>query len=101
MKFPCIQCGLCCENANLVPELQQLINENGQCCYYDKRIKKCRNYAHRPEICRTDVMYENIFSKIMNEKDYVLANLKVCYKLNQAAGYKENAEKINQIMKRL
>lgn len=101
MRFPCIKCGLCCENASLVPELQQLINENGQCCYYDKRTKKCRNYAHRPEICRTDAMYENIFSKIMNEKDYVLANLKVCYKLNQAAGYKKNAEKINQIMKKL
>lgn len=101
MKFPCIQCGLCCENAHLVSELQQLINEKGQCRYYNARTKKCRNYTNRPAICRTDTMYEEIFHTVMSEKEYILANLQVCCELNRAAEYMENVEKIEQIMKKL
>jgi len=101
MEFPCIACGLCCENARFVPELQNLLNEKGQCRYYDPKTKKCSIYSHRPTICNTTTMYEQRFCTSMTEKDYLLANLAVCCKLSQAAGYKGNVVRLCQIMEEI
>ncbi|WP_299142041.1 YkgJ family cysteine cluster protein [uncultured Dialister sp.] len=101
MHFPCIACGLCCEKARYVEELQNFLDKKGQCCFYDRETKKCRIYHRRPAICCTKTMYEKKFRASMSEKDYVLANLSVCRELNLAAGNKENAERIRRIMEEI
>lgn len=37
----------------------------------------------------------------MSEKDYVLANLHMCLALNRAAGNRDNAERIRNIMEEI
>lgn len=37
----------------------------------------------------------------MTEKDYILANLSVCLALNRAAGNRDNAERIRNIMEEI
>ena len=101
MDFPCIACGLCCEKACWVEELKPFLDERGECRFYDRERKKCRIYDRRPAICHTKTMYEKKFRAIMSEKDYVLANLNVCLGLNLAAGNKENAERIREIMEEI
>ncbi|MGN0954322.1 YkgJ family cysteine cluster protein [Dialister sp.] len=101
MHFPCIACGLCCENARFVPELQDFLDERGQCRFFDRETKKCRIYHRRPAICSTKAMYEKKFHGTMSEKDYVLANLRVCRALNLASGNRDNAARISKIIEEI
>lgn len=101
VQFPCIACGLCCQNARKVPELQPLIREDGQCRYWDKASKKCLIYSKRPAICNIGMMYDKVFCKQMNEEEYILSNLKVCYALNQNAGNCKNMREIARLMKQV
>lgn len=41
------------------------------------------------------------FCAFMTEKDYILANLSVCLALNRAAGNRDNAERIRNIMEEI
>ena len=93
IHFPCIACGLCCKKAHLIPELGSLIQDDGQCLFYDCETHKCKNYQKRPEICNVDKMYETVFHS-MSRKDFYLANLRVCYALNLEAAQWEDANKI-------
>lgn len=101
MDFPCIVCGLCCENAKFVPALQSLINSSGQCRYYDDRTKKCKIYIHRPEICNISAMYRKYYASAMTEEEFYLKNLQVCKGLNLAAGREENANQIAHFIEQL
>ena len=92
-RFPYIACGLCCQNARKVPELQPLIREDGQCCYWDRDSKKCLIYSKRPAICNIEIMYDRLFHREMSEEEYILSNLRICYVLNQKAGNDENMRK--------
>ena len=98
MGFPCLICGLCCEKAAMVLQLQPYIGEDGLCKYYDKETKKCRIYLHRPEICNTCQMYEKYFQSIMSEPEFMIKNLEVCYTLNMEKGLLENARKIRDLI---
>ena len=40
-------------------------------------------------------------ASFMTEKDYILANLSVCLALNRAAGNRDNAERIRNIMEEI
>lgn len=101
MDFPCLACGLCCEKARYVKELRPFLDEKGQCSFYDRKSRKCRIYDSRPAICHTKVMYEKRFRAFMTGKDYILANLSVCLALNRAAGNRDNAERIRNIMEEI
>lgn len=97
-NFPCIACGLCCQNSYLVYELQALISDEDLCKNFDKKTKKCKIYKSRPLICNVDEMYKQKYSYQMTKKDFYLANLEVCYKLNFMANNQENMKKIRSII---
>ncbi len=101
MEFPCLACGLCCEKAALVPQLQPYIGQDGFCRNYDKATKKCRIYSYRPEICNTHRMYEAYFQGTMSEPEFIIKNLEVCYALNMEKGLMDNARKIRGMIMEL
>lgn len=98
MYFYCIKCGLCCQYSYLIPELKMLQNEYNVCRNFDEKTKKCRIYQSRPLICNIDEMYNQKYSHQMTKKEYYLANLEVCYKLNFMANNKENMKEIRSII---
>ena len=98
MEFPCLICGLCCEKAAMVPQLQPYIGEDSFCRNYDKETKKCRIYSRRPEICNTRQMYETYFKSTMSESKFIIKNLEVCYALNMEKGLLKNARKIRDLI---
>ena len=98
MEFPCLICGLCCEKAAMVPQLQPYIGEDSFCRNYDKETKKCRIYSQRPEICNTRQMYEKYFQSTMSEPEFMIKNLEVCYTLNMEKGLSDNECKIRDLI---
>lgn len=98
MDFPCLICGLCCEKAVMVPQLQPYIGKDGFCKNYDKVTKKCHIYQNRPEICNTRQMYEKYFRSTMSESEFIVKNLEVCYALNMEKGLLGNARKIRELI---
>lgn len=81
MSFPCIQCGLCCQNLNESSLYDDLNRGDGTCKYYLEEEKKCSIYDQRPLKCRIDDMYDAYFSKVMNKKEYYEVNIKACQSL--------------------
>lgn len=98
MEFPCLICGLCCEKASMVPQLQPYIGKDGLCKNYNKVTKKCYIYSHRPKICNTQQMYKDYFQDVMSESEFIVKNLEVCYALNMKKGLLENARKIRELI---
>ena len=98
MSFPCISCGLCCRFSKCVSELQSLQNEKQVCCNFDVKTNKCRIYQSRPLICNIDEMYNQKYSHQMTKKEFYLANLEICYKLNFMANNQENMKEIRSII---
>lgn len=101
MEFPCLICGLCCEKAAMVPQLQPYIGGDSFCRNYDKETKKCRIYSQRPEICNTRQMYEKYFQSTMSEPEFMIKNLEVCYTLNMEKGLSDNARKIRCLITKI
>ena len=100
-QFPCIECGLCCCMSGQVKELASLLNEEKVCKYYDPKTKHCRIYERRPLICNVGAMYDAYFKNVMSEKEYLLANLESCYRLNQKFGDEKNVKKIGELIQRI
>lgn len=94
MKFPCIECGLCCRAAGQVRLLRPLLNREGMCRHFDTKTNLCRIYRSRPEICNVSAMYERYFKRVMSEDEFILLNLKVCYMLNERAQDADNMVKL-------
>ena len=98
MSFPCIACGLCCRYSGYVSELKILINKENICRNFDEKTNKCRIYTSRPLICNIDEMYKQKYCHQMNKKEFYLANLKICYKLNSSYGNKNNMRRLEKII---
>ena len=98
MHFYCIECGLCCQYSYLIPELKILQDEHNICRNFDEKTKKCRIYQSRPLICNIYEMYKQKYSHQMTKKEFYLANLSVCYKLNFMAKNQENMKEIRSII---
>lgn len=77
-KFPCTQCGLCCQNVHLSDETRFLDRGNGTCKHYDAGSKACSIYAERPNICRVDRMYLLRYSRLYTWDEFIDLNLRVC-----------------------
>lgn len=93
LKFPCIQCGLCCRKSGHVPKLKNFLGHDGYCRYLTND-NKCFIYKIRPLICNIEAMYDTYFAKVMPEREFIRRNLEVCYKLNMEADNKEFAERL-------
>lgn len=82
-NFPCSQCGLCCQNVNLSPQTQFLDRGDGTCKNHDQETKKCLIYDHRPQICRVEDYYNQVFYKEISWNEYVKKNTDVCKTLQE------------------
>lgn len=82
-KFPCFECGKCCQNVNLSDETQYLDRGDGTCKYFDILTKHCSIYHDRPDICRVDVMFEKRYKHNYSWEEYVHRNLWVCKLLEE------------------
>lgn len=101
MKFPCIECGLCCRQSGQVPELSHLMTPSGCCRHFDRQTNRCQIYAHRPDVCNVTKMYELHFRHSMSEKEFIRKNLEVCLALNQAAGQTENCKHLKALIQQM
>lgn len=72
----CIKCGACCR-----PELvgrYDMLDDNGKCKYLDEN-NKCRIYETRPDICRSDNVYINVYKKNgVTVEEYLAMKKKAC-----------------------
>lgn len=76
--FECRQCGLCCKNIHLVPQLKAFHNGNGICKYLDLTTNLCKIYDERPDICNVERSYELFFSESYSEDEYLKMNYLGC-----------------------
>lgn len=82
-NFSCTQCGLCCQHVNFAVETQFLDRGDGVCKHYDLETKNCLIYEVRPDICRVDKSYDDIYKDLYTWDEYVELNLKVCRELQE------------------
>lgn len=101
MKFPCIECGLCCRLSGKVPQLAGWKDSSGRCRYFDEMTNHCRIYSRRPDICNVSAMYKLYFQNTMTEKEFYRKNLEVCLRLNQEAGQQENCRLLRQLIEQI
>lgn len=78
-KFPCNQCGWCCQNLQNQKLYEGLDSGNGVCIHFNKTNNGCRIYENRPLICNIEAMYLYAFST-MDYKDYINLNISACQK---------------------
>lgn len=78
MKFECIQCGLCCRNIHLIPELKEYHNGDGICMYLNIDTNLCEIYDKRPIICDVEKSYKTFFESFMTEEEYLKKNYEGC-----------------------
>ena len=74
-KFPCNQCGWCCQNLQKHELYKDLDRGDGVCIYFNKIDNNCAVYSNRPLICNIDAMYHSMFSNI-DYGDYINLNIK-------------------------
>ena len=91
MKFACSSCGACCKRIGAVKEkFKELnfpyqVNEEGVCEMLGED-NKCKVYESRPDVCRTDKVYENFFEEQMTKLEYYKENAKGCNEFMQEDG---------------
>lgn len=101
MKFPCIECGLCCRMSGQVPQLASLMDASGKCHYFDEKTHHCLIYDHRPVVCNVSKMYEQHYQSVMPEKEFYRKNLEICLALNKAAGLSDNCKILTDLIQKM
>ena len=82
MKFPCDNCVLCCKHIELIKELEKFDSGNGSCKYLTED-NICSIYDQRPDACDVKKMYESIYKKKINEKEYIELTRGECKQIKQ------------------
>ncbi|WP_367393556.1 YkgJ family cysteine cluster protein [Pseudomonas sp. X4] len=80
-RFPCNQCGLCCQRVDKSDETRFLDRGDGVCSHYDSLRKGCGIYEQRPDICRVDRQYVERFAEHYGWDEFVAMNVAVCIEL--------------------
>jgi uncharacterized protein len=86
--FPCTECGICCKNINLIPELSQYDLGNGTCQYLGIDLR-CTAFELRPYICQSKAIYIKQYHDKIAYKDFMYLSAKVCTTLQKAWGIDE------------
>jgi len=84
-KFPCSQCGLCCQNVDKSDETRFLDRGDGACKHYSSEDRGCGIYERRPDICRVDSQYTHRFAQHYSWDEFVTLNSAVCTALQTEA----------------
>lgn len=80
-RFPCNQCGLCCQNIRLSEETRYLDRGDGTCRHYEPASRSCAIYNQRPDVCRVDRVYRSRYAYQHSWPEFVEMNLRVCHAL--------------------
>jgi uncharacterized protein len=81
--FSCTECGVCCKNIHLIPELQEYDLGNGTCQYLGSN-QRCTAFELRPYICQSKAIYINQYQHSLPYKDFLWISAKVCDTLQKA-----------------
>lgn len=81
-SFPCTKCGKCCMSVSLSEKTKFLDKGDGVCKYFDSSSLLCTIYDDRPDICRIDRQYENVYKDRYSWAEFVALNLAACEYLN-------------------
>lgn len=82
--FHCVQCGCCCRNVRLHPDLVSLAKLDGSCIHLQENMQ-CAIYAERPDACRIDKAYE-IRGSVLPREDYDRLTALACLCLMEQYG---------------
>jgi Fe-S-cluster containining protein len=99
MHFPCVRCGLCCQQLNFIPFLSDYNRGDGICCHLKNNL--CSIYNKRPIICNVENAYNKYFKRIMTKNDFIKINLEVCLKLIKTTNNTEVENKIINLISQL
>ncbi len=80
--FKCNCCGECCKHMKELPQdlILELDSGDGVCKYLNRDLNLCSIYDKRPDICRHEWVYENIFKSSMSIEDYEQMLNELCSK---------------------
>ncbi len=78
MNFHCTQCGECCRHIGNVPALRDYDSGDGICKFLNQENNLCSIYENRPLICNVAAIYDEIFSAIYDEDEFLALNYHVC-----------------------
>ena len=76
-KFLCSACGACCMEAGGKYGLPK--KKDGSCGYLTKE-NICSIYEDRPDVCKTEKLYE-LFKHKLTKKEYYIETTKGCHML--------------------
>lgn len=77
LVFQCTQCGECCRHIGNIPALRKYDRGNGVCKYLEKN-NLCNIYSDRPLICNVAKVYDEYFSQLYSEEEFLRINYKMC-----------------------
>jgi Fe-S-cluster containining protein len=78
--FKCSRCGICCLHVDLMPGFAHMALTDGRCRHLTID-NLCAIYEERPDMCRTDFVYEKYFSKTLSTDNYNLLIDELCNQL--------------------
>ncbi len=84
LNFQCTQCGECCRHIGNIPALRKYDSGNGVCKFLDNKNNLCTIYHERPLICNVAAVYDEYFSQVYDEEDFLRINYKVCRLLQES-----------------
>jgi hypothetical protein len=76
MAFECKKCGACCRHVGKVKGYKRMAKEDGSCMFLDGNL--CSIYEDRPDVCRSDRMYERYFAGRMSREEFDRATEEAC-----------------------
>lgn len=76
--FDCTRCGACCRSVALSPLTAKLDKGNGVCCHLNEDNNLCLIYENRPNICRINQQYEQIYKNHFSWKEFCEINYQSC-----------------------
>lgn len=84
-EFPCISCGLCCQQLHRSPFLvhHEINSGNGVCIHLKENL--CEIYQKRPMECNIKASYAN-YDHLFSQNEYLSLNLRACLELMHEAG---------------
>lgn len=81
--FPCKQCGDCCRLLDLMPNMVKYDRGDGCCKFLDNN--RCKVYNLRPLLCRSEYLYDTLFSNI-DKKTFIELIKGKCFEVSNIYG---------------
>lgn len=81
MSHFCDKCGLCCRLLNTVNGMEAFDRGDGTCKYLHGHL--CIIFTERPNICNTEYLFRNYYSKTMTQSEFEKRSFEACMKIKE------------------